>query len=46
MSALQNVLSRMTGTPLIFDGAMGTMIYEKGVFIQTCYDELCLTTPD
>ncbi len=45
MSALQNVLSRMTGTPLIFDGAMGTMIYEKGVFIQTCYDELCLTEP-
>jgi len=45
MSALQNILERMIETPLIFDGAMGTMIYEKGVFIQTCYDELCLTSP-
>jgi len=45
MSALQNILSRLAETPLIFDGAMGTMIYEKGVFIQTCYDELCLTSP-
>ena len=26
----------------IFDGAMGTMLYQKGVFINRCYDELCL----
>jgi len=45
MSALKNILSRLAETPLIFDGAMGTMIYDKGVFIQTCYDELCLTSP-
>ena len=36
----------MTETPLIFDGAMGTIIYEKGVFINACYDELNLTNPD
>jgi homocysteine S-methyltransferase len=36
----------MTERPLIFDGAMGTMIYSKGVFINTCYEHLCLTNPD
>lgn len=25
---------------VIFDGAMGTMLYSKGVFINQCYDEL------
>ena len=39
-------LSRIKTTPLIFDGAMGTVIYEKGVFLNTCYDELNLTNPD
>ncbi|MEW6720216.1 MAG: bifunctional homocysteine S-methyltransferase/methylenetetrahydrofolate reductase [Thermodesulfobacteriota bacterium] len=40
-----NILARMKEFPLVFDGAMGTMIYERGVFIHTCYDELCLSNP-
>jgi homocysteine S-methyltransferase len=40
-----NVLKRIVKTPLVFDGAMGTMLYSKGVFINTCYDELNLTNP-
>lgn len=36
----------MSETPLVFDGAMGTVIYEKGVFINACYDELNLTNPN
>ncbi len=36
----------MTETPLVFDGAMGTVIYERGVFINACFDELNLTRPD
>ena len=32
--------------PHVFDGAMGTMLYQKGVFINRCYDELTLTDPD
>ena len=36
----------MAEIPLIFDGAMGTVIYEKGVFINACYDELNLTNPN
>ena len=27
----------------LFDGAMGTMLYSKGVFINKCYDELNLS---
>jgi len=42
---MRNILERMKESPLIFDGAMGTMIYERGVFINTCYDEVCLTNP-
>ena len=31
---------------VVFDGAMGTMIYARGVFINQCYDELSLKAPD
>jgi homocysteine S-methyltransferase len=30
---------------LVADGAMGTMLYAKGVFINRCYDELNLSLP-
>jgi homocysteine S-methyltransferase len=30
----------------VLDGAMGTMLYGKGVFVHVCYDELNLTRPD
>jgi homocysteine S-methyltransferase len=32
--------------PHVFDGAMGTMLYHKGVFINRCYDELNLREGD
>src|SRR5437868_14274749 len=31
---------------ILFDGAMGTMLYQKGVFINQCYDELSVRSPD
>jgi homocysteine S-methyltransferase len=31
---------------LVCDGAMGTMLYTKGVFLNRCFDELNLTRPD
>jgi methionine synthase / methylenetetrahydrofolate reductase(NADPH) len=34
------------GRPHLFDGAMGTMLYARGVYINRCYDELSLTQPD
>src|SRR5271167_3411374 len=30
---------------LVTDGAMGTMLYSKGAFINRCYDELNLSLP-
>ena len=30
----------------VFDGAMGTMLYAKGVYINRSYDELNLSNPD
>ncbi len=31
---------------VVFDGAMGTMLYAKGIFINQCYDELNVRAPD
>ena len=31
---------------LVCDGAMGTMLYARGVFLNRCFDELNLTQPD
>src|ERR1035437_2947591 len=31
--------------PLLADGAMGTLLYARGVFISRCYDELNLSDP-
>ena len=31
---------------VVFDGAMGTMLYSRGVVINQCYDELNLRAPD
>src|SRR5512138_3427090 len=31
---------------MVADGAMGTMLYARGVFINRCFDELNLSSPD
>lgn len=31
---------------VVCDGAMGTMLYSRGVFVNRCYDELNLSNPD
>ena len=41
-----DLLSRLKEGPVLCDGAMGTLLYAKGVFINKCYDELNLTQPD
>ena len=30
----------------VFDGAMGTLLYARGVFVNVCYDELNLSRPE
>jgi methionine synthase I (cobalamin-dependent)/5,10-methylenetetrahydrofolate reductase len=39
-------LTRLKQSPVLCDGAMGTLLYAKGVFINRCYDELNLSQPD
>ena len=39
-------LDRLERGIVIGDGAMGTMLYSQGAFINTCFDELCLTRGD
>jgi methionine synthase I (cobalamin-dependent) len=39
-------LTRLNSTPVLCDGAMGTLLYAKGVFINRSYDELNLSQPE
>src|SRR6201996_4896046 len=32
--------------PMLADGAMGTVLYGRGVFVNRCYDELNLSDPN
>jgi methionine synthase I (cobalamin-dependent)/5,10-methylenetetrahydrofolate reductase len=36
----------MKQSPILCDGAMGTLLYSKGIFINRCYDELNVTQPE
>src|SRR5258708_39406861 len=36
---------RLQNRVMVADGAMGTILYSKGVFINRCYDELNLSAP-
>jgi methionine synthase / methylenetetrahydrofolate reductase (NADH) len=40
------LLSRIKQSPVLCDGAMGTLLYAKGIFINRSYDELNLSQPD
>src|ERR1700682_3511647 len=42
----QNFLERLKHSPVLCDGAMGTLLYAKGIFINRCYDELNLSQPE
>ena len=44
MEDIRNIIE--SDEVLVFDGAMGTMLYSKGVYINRSYDELNLTSPD
>lgn len=38
-------LQQLDARPLLCDGAMGTMIYSKGIPVERCFDELNLSQP-
>ena len=37
---------RLERGTVVFDGAMGTMLYGRGVFVNRCFDELNLSNPN
>ena len=39
-------LAALDDRVLVCDGAMGTMLYAKGVFINRCFESLNQTQPD
>jgi len=41
-----NLLNRIKHSPVLCDGAMGTLLYSKGIFINRCYDELNISQPE
>ncbi|HEY6970380.1 MAG TPA: bifunctional homocysteine S-methyltransferase/methylenetetrahydrofolate reductase [Candidatus Angelobacter sp.] len=41
-----DLLTRLKQGPVLCDGAMGSLLYGRGVFINKCYDELNLLQPD
>jgi methionine synthase I (cobalamin-dependent)/5,10-methylenetetrahydrofolate reductase len=43
---MQDFLATLDARVLVCDGAMGTMLYAKGIFLNRCFDELNLTQPD
>src|SRR5215510_3548391 len=42
---MKEFLSELKDRVLVCDGAMGTMLYTKGVFISRCFDELHVSNP-
>src|SRR5690242_7071527 len=45
-SRAQEFREQLSRRVLVADGAMGTMLYARGVFINRCFDELNLSQPD
>ncbi|MGD0298157.1 MAG: bifunctional homocysteine S-methyltransferase/methylenetetrahydrofolate reductase [Bryobacteraceae bacterium] len=44
-SKMQEFRARLGSQVLVADGAMGTVLYSKGIFINRCFDELNLSSP-
>jgi methionine synthase I (cobalamin-dependent)/5,10-methylenetetrahydrofolate reductase len=43
---MQGFLDALDSRVLVADGAMGTMLYARGIFLNRCFDELNLAEPD
>src|SRR5580704_10731785 len=41
-----DILARLKQSAVLCDGAMGTLLYGKGIFINRCYDELNISQPE
>ncbi len=43
---MERLIDALAARPVLFDGAMGTEIYKRGVFINRSYDEVSVGQPD
>jgi homocysteine S-methyltransferase len=43
---MKNFRERLENEIIVFDGGTGTYLYEKGIYINRCFEELNLTNPD
>lgn len=43
---MSQFLERIVAGPLVFDGAMGTQLYERGIFINKSFDDANLSNPE
>jgi len=42
----KELLERLAASVLVADGAMGTMLYARGIYVNRCFDEVNLSQPD
>jgi homocysteine S-methyltransferase len=45
-ASVRSFLEQIAEGVVVCDGAMGTMLYARGVFLNRCFDELNLSNPD
>jgi methionine synthase I (cobalamin-dependent)/5,10-methylenetetrahydrofolate reductase len=46
MNKIKTLAQRLRQGVIIADGAMGTMLYQHGAFLNTCFEELNLSRPE
>ena len=44
-ASVKPFFDRLSAGTVVFDGAMGTMLYSRGIFLNRCFDELNLSNP-
>lgn len=42
----EDFLNFLKSNVVLFDGAMGTMLYSRGIYINRCFDELNISNPE
>lgn len=46
MPSLPPFLEALAAGPIVFDGAMGTQLYERGGALNKCFDEMSISAPN
>jgi methionine synthase / methylenetetrahydrofolate reductase(NADPH) len=46
MKELPPFLESLAKGPMVFDGAVGTILYERGVYLNKSFEQVCILQPD